>query len=34
MGDWLKATAQAADQGGFDTLWVMDHFFQLGGWLV
>ena len=30
---WLKDIAQAADGGGFDSLWVMDHFFQLGGWL-
>jgi F420-dependent oxidoreductase-like protein len=26
-------TVQTVDQGGFDSLWVMDHFFQLGGWL-
>jgi len=25
----LKAIAQAADQGGFHSLWVMDHFFQI-----
>ncbi len=30
---WLTDTVQAADQGGFDSLWVMDHFFQLGSWL-
>jgi F420-dependent oxidoreductase-like protein len=30
---WLTETVQAADQGGFDSLWVMDHFFQLGTWL-
>lgn len=33
MRSWLKTTAQTADQGGFDSIWVMDHFFQLGGWL-
>lgn len=33
MRQWLMETAQTADQGGFDSLWVMDHFFQLGGWL-
>lgn len=33
MRDWLISTAQAADQGGFDSIWVMDHFFQLGHWL-
>jgi F420-dependent oxidoreductase-like protein len=33
MRGWLTETAQAADQGGFDSLWVMDHFFQLGSWL-
>lgn len=33
MRGWLKDTAQIVDQGGFDSLWVMDHFYQLGGWL-
>ena len=33
MRSWLTDTVQAVDQGGFDSLWVMDHFFQLGGWL-
>jgi F420-dependent oxidoreductase-like protein len=33
MRGWLTEVAQAADEGGFDSLWVMDHFFQLGGWL-
>ena len=33
MRDWLKDTVQTVDQGGFDSLFVMDHFFQLGGWL-
>jgi F420-dependent oxidoreductase-like protein len=30
---WLTELAQTADQGGFDSLWFMDHFFQLGSWL-
>lgn len=25
----LKQIAQTADQGGFASIWVMDHFFQL-----
>jgi F420-dependent oxidoreductase-like protein len=29
----LADIAQTADGGGFASLWVMDHFFQLGGWL-
>ena len=33
MRDWLMETVQTVDQGGFDSLWVMDHFFQLGRWL-
>jgi F420-dependent oxidoreductase-like protein len=33
MRGWLKDTVQTIDQGGFDSLWVMDHFFQLGPWL-
>jgi len=33
MRSWLKETVQTVDQGGFDSLWVMDHFFQLGWWL-
>ncbi|NIS78668.1 MAG: TIGR03560 family F420-dependent LLM class oxidoreductase [Anaerolineales bacterium] len=33
MRSWLIETARTADQGGFDSLWVMDHFFQLGFWL-
>jgi len=33
MRSWLTDTIQTVDQGGFDSLWVMDHFFQLGGWL-
>jgi len=33
MRGWLTETAQIVDRGGFDSLWVMDHFFQLGRWL-
>jgi len=33
MRTWLRDTLKIVDQGGFDSLWVMDHFFQLGGWL-
>ncbi|MBC8504495.1 MAG: TIGR03560 family F420-dependent LLM class oxidoreductase [Anaerolineales bacterium] len=33
MRGWMKDTIQTVDQGGFDSLFVMDHFFQLGGWL-
>ena len=33
MRSWLKETVQMVDQGDFDSLWVMDHFFQLGTWL-
>jgi len=33
MRSWLKDTVQAVDQSGFDSLFVMDHFFQLGHWL-
>jgi len=33
MRAWLMDTVQTVDQGGFDSLWVMDHFFQLGSWL-
>jgi F420-dependent oxidoreductase-like protein len=33
MRSWLIDTVQAVDQGGFDSVWVMDHFFQLGTWL-
>jgi F420-dependent oxidoreductase-like protein len=28
----LAEIATAADQAGFASLWVMDHFFQIGGW--
>jgi F420-dependent oxidoreductase-like protein len=30
---WIGDVARAADQGGFYSFWMMDHFFQLGGWL-
>jgi len=30
IGPTLKTIAQTADAGGFYSLWVMDHFFQLG----
>jgi F420-dependent oxidoreductase-like protein len=33
MRAWFKEIIQIIDQGGFDSLWVMDHFFQLGMWL-
>ncbi len=33
MRSWLTDTIQTVDRGGFDSLWVMDHFFQLGMWL-
>ena len=31
--EWLKETAQTIEAGGFYSMWVMDHFFQLGGTL-
>lgn len=30
-GERLAEVARAADESGFSSLWVMDHFFQLGG---
>jgi F420-dependent oxidoreductase-like protein len=35
LPDWLTQVAIAADEGPYDSLWLMDHFFQLGGedWL-
>ena len=33
MGNWFVELAQAAEESGFYSLWVMDHFFQLGKWL-
>jgi F420-dependent oxidoreductase-like protein len=29
IGDTLKAVATTADQAGFDSIWVMDHFWQI-----
>ena len=31
--DWLKELAQTIEEGGFYSVWVMDHFMQLGFWL-
>jgi F420-dependent oxidoreductase-like protein len=34
FGPWLRDIGRAAEDGGFSSLWVMDHFFQLGDeWL-
>jgi F420-dependent oxidoreductase-like protein len=33
MRTWLMETLKIVDQGGFDSVWVMDHFFQLDNWL-
>lgn len=33
MGRWFADIARAADEHGIYSMWVMDHFFQLGGWL-
>lgn len=33
MGRWMAEIAHAAEEHGLYSLWVMDHFFQLGGWL-
>lgn len=33
MGNWLKMITRTAEEHGFYSIWVMDHFFQLGGWL-
>jgi F420-dependent oxidoreductase-like protein len=33
MRAWFAEIARAADENGIYSLWVMDHFFQLGGWL-
>lgn len=33
MRRWFAQIAQAADENGIYSMWVMDHFFQLGGWL-
>jgi F420-dependent oxidoreductase-like protein len=31
LGSRLAEIGRAADEAGFDSLWVMDHFFQIGG---
>ena len=31
IGPALRNIAQAAEEAGFSSLWVMDHFFQIGG---
>lgn len=31
IGPHLREVAQAAEEAGFDSLWVMDHFFQIPG---
>ena len=31
--EWFKNLAQKIEVGGFYSLWVMDHFHQLGFWL-
>ena len=31
IGPTIARVAEAADAAGFDSLWVMDHFFQIGG---
>ncbi len=31
IGPVLRSIAQAAEEAGFSSLWVMDHFFQIGG---
>ena len=31
LGSQLAEIARTADEAGFDSLWVMDHFFQIGG---
>jgi F420-dependent oxidoreductase-like protein len=33
LGSKLPEIAQMADEAGFSSLWVMDHFFQIGGWM-
>jgi F420-dependent oxidoreductase-like protein len=33
LGGWIKDVVQTADQSGYYSYWVMDHFFQLGRWL-
>ncbi len=31
IGPTLARTVQTADEAGFDSIWVMDHFFQIRG---
>ncbi len=31
IGETLAAIVRTADDAGFDSIWVMDHFFQIGG---
>ena len=33
MGGWMAEIARTAEKHGIYSMWVMDHFFQLGGWL-
>ena len=33
LGSKLSEIARASDEAGFTSLWVMDHFFQIGQWL-
>lgn len=33
LGKTLSEIAHKADDIGFSSLWVMDHFFQIGGWM-
>ena len=33
LGGKLSEIARASDEAGFTSLWVMDHFFQIGQWL-
>ena len=30
LGETLAAIVRTADEAGFDSIWVMDHFFQIG----
>jgi F420-dependent oxidoreductase-like protein len=33
LGPWLRDLGRAAEDAGFSSFWMMDHFFQLGEWL-
>ncbi|MFN2195813.1 MAG: TIGR03560 family F420-dependent LLM class oxidoreductase [Anaerolineales bacterium] len=33
MGSWMAEIARTAEEHGIYSMWVMDHFFQLGSWL-